>query len=63
MIELLCIPLALLAGVLWGVALEKRWAAKRRGADAYAEWEKRHKAEAALRRATELQVGVRRRAF
>lgn len=34
MIELLCIPLALLAGILWGVALEKRWAAKRRFIDA-----------------------------
>jgi hypothetical protein len=30
-ILLLCIPAALLAGVLWGVAIEKHRAARRRG--------------------------------
>lgn len=57
---ILCIPVALAAGLLWGIAWEKHRASHRRDKEFNEEWARLHRTQAATRRAAEQRVANER---
>lgn len=56
----LCIPVALAAGLLWGIAWGKHRESRRRDREFNEEWAQLHRIQAATRRATEQRVANER---
>lgn len=56
----LCIPVALTAGLLWGIAWEKHHESRRCDREFNEEWARRHRAQTVARRAAEQRVANER---